>query len=1072
MDEGDKLAFVAWDTTAFALKKDILPALRRKRLPGWSIAIGGARRRSGDLAGTLEEDLRRAHKVVVLLDEPNANVGIELGLSLALGKEIVLGRVGSTRPAWVARPPLDGFLDEGAASAQRIVELVGEVPGFTAEREPEVGKGTLVLCPRATPGEDYHELIEEWCTRHPEWRALEDPDSGWNLVDLPEKLAGLRRIVWVVLPFEAGSDRRDGKENAAHSVLAGYWKGLERELVVLRHEEARDIVDVGREDRLFPGLDGFERELERLVGPESPADAAADVLAVYLAQVAEEHRRLPSLFSLEGVEVPDVHVELEFDELLSGEEAHELRELQGRMSLVRTLRELLELRREDDPRVTRRWVVLGDPGAGKSTACRFLCHVLAQPAEGARGPTDPVPVFATLAELVGSRPEESLHPFALAERSLRASRGELHANGLERELFELANEPGRVWIFLDGLDELEEERRGRARDRIASWQASLEHCVLVVASRSAGFQSLPEFREARVRPLDRGRQQELLRRWLGQRWRRVWDELAARPSLCSLCENPMLLSLVAYARVEGGQGARIPDTRRGLYEQAIRVLLERGHGRKRGGVANRYRCEQVLPFLALELQRGGGEHWERDELERTVDELPAAYPERRELEGFLETWNHAPDRFLDDVAERSGLIAPHEGDRKPWRWLHRSIGEFLAAQALEELGDFEERAGKLEDAPRWGEVYGHLCALVEGPSKRLERLQRLARASPELALKALPEVEGLEMEGSYELLKEVREKGKDHRLWDGDHLLALVRSWRREGREIDGIGEFLWASLRPDDPLEHVAFVHYALEGLDQQYPLDALRRCIAARPGTKPRPTEPVWKPIPAPDSEVALTFEMGAAESEGEATDDPLAEDLVPFPWERPVQRFTLASFLMAPHPVTKGEYTRFDPSHESERSDLPVVEVDWWEAWLYCRWLGGTLPTEAQWEYACRAGTTTRYWSGDAVEDLARIGWYGNNSGGKRHPVGELDANPFGLYDMHGNVHEWCRDWIGSYETDPVRGPDCEREVHGTRSRVSRGGYFGLPAGYARSAYRFSALPGCRNFWRGFRPASSRH
>ena len=113
-------------------------------------------------------------------------------------------------------------------------------------------------------------------------------------------------------------------------------------------------------------------------------------------------------------------------------------------------------------------------------------------------------------------------------------------------------------------------------------------------------------------------------------------------------------------------------------------------------------------------------------------------------------------------------------------------------------------------------------------------------------------------------------------------------------------------------------------------------------------------------------------------------------------------------------------------------PVVNVSWNDAAAFCQWLSRKegkeyrLPTEAQWEYACRAGSTTRYSFGDDATSLGEYAWYAGNSGSKTHPVGEKKPNAWGLYDMHGNVWEWCADWFAadyyakSPTNDPV-GPD---------------------------------------------------
>ena len=111
---------------------------------------------------------------------------------------------------------------------------------------------------------------------------------------------------------------------------------------------------------------------------------------------------------------------------------------------------------------------------------------------------------------------------------------------------------------------------------------------------------------------------------------------------------------------------------------------------------------------------------------------------------------------------------------------------------------------------------------------------------------------------------------------------------------------------------------------------------------------------------------------------------------------------------------------------------------------------LPTEAEWEYACRAGAKTKYSFGDSETDLGEYAWYNENSG-RTHPVGTKKANAWGLFDMHGNVWEWCSDWYGGYsagETEDPTGAPAGASYH---KRVFRGGSWGSDAAYCRSAAR---------------------
>ena len=166
---------------------------------------------------------------------------------------------------------------------------------------------------------------------------------------------------------------------------------------------------------------------------------------------------------------------------------------------------------------------------------------------------------------------------------------------------------------------------------------------------------------------------------------------------------------------------------------------------------------------------------------------------------------------------------------------------------------------------------------------------------------------------------------------------------------------------------------------------------------------------------------------------------------------------------------------PSDEGwGRDRRPVIHVSWMDAKSYVAWLsrmtGNTyrLLTEAEWEYAARADSETRFSFGDNEMQLEEYAWYGSNSDRKTHPVGMKDANAFGLQDMLGNVYEWVEDpWHDTYEGAPTDGSEWAKDGDKSR-RVVRGGSWGNTVRRVRSAFRMFDSPEVRENDRGFRVA----
>jgi formylglycine-generating enzyme required for sulfatase activity len=231
---------------------------------------------------------------------------------------------------------------------------------------------------------------------------------------------------------------------------------------------------------------------------------------------------------------------------------------------------------------------------------------------------------------------------------------------------------------------------------------------------------------------------------------------------------------------------------------------------------------------------------------------------------------------------------------------------------------------------------------------------------------------------------------------------------------------------------------------------------------------------------------FEMGSSQEEVIRLLEEARQQNAPtsygerVPAEAPKHRVKITKpFYLGLCEVTQEQYVRLmgkNPSKFQGVPNRPVEQLDWSNAMEFCRKLSELppeksagavyrLPTDAEWEYACRAGTTTRYSFGDDAAMLDRYAWFSNNSGGSTQAVGQLRANAFGLFDMHGNVWEWCADWYdpGYYANSPADDPSGPTSG---ANRLGRGGSWREYAERCRAAYRLNFMPDNRFHSLGFR------
>lgn len=687
----------------------------------------------------------------------------------------------------------------------------------------------------------------------------------------------------------------------------------------------------------------------------------------------------------------------------------------------------------EDALTHRRLVIVGDPGAGKTTFLRHIAYLWTSAVLDAKSGALLFPIFIRISELV----EHILHCREQAQRpsapdspawliDFLNTRNEELNWGLCPDFFREKLASGSSILLLDGLDEApgKMERDSVARlfeNATGAWR----ECRFVVTTRPLAFAGLAGFETVQIEPLEPLTIEKFLEHWChglfpesdqsaNRHFSELREALRARVEIRRMARNPVMLTALAVVH---WNERRLPEQRADLYE-SILMWLARAR-EKRPGRELPERCLTLLQQLALAMQNHPNGRQVQVEKGWAADVLAPQFSDRT-----------AALAFLEQEEVDSGIIVSRGAEVRFW---HLTFQEYLAARAIAGLADAAQHRLLLDHdkihKPEWREV----ALLLAGV------LVRQGQAKVDGLFAAVLERLGPK------LVQQARCAGL---------LGAMVRDLRP-------------LNYRPSDSrygavFEAVLGIFDAKKAatIDFEVRLDAAE---ALGQAGDPRLNEDNWVTIEAGE------FWMGAQRADASQPNyDPKAQED-----EGPVCLVNLGAYQIGRYPVTVAEYQRFIDSdgygaaqwwpaggfgkktvpeawdEQVSHPNRPVVGVTWYEASAYCEWARVRLPTEAEWERAARGTDGRKYPWGNDEPDSGRANF--DEKPGHVTPVGlyPAGATPDGIQDLAGNIDEWV-----------------QARYRETEARCVRGASFGNGAYLLRAALRSRFGPDVRYVVLGFR------
>lgn len=717
-----------------------------------------------------------------------------------------------------------------------------------------------------------------------------------------------------------------------------------------------------------------------------------NAMVKYQKVVVDKHFQLPILGSGDQIAMDDAYLPLRVSHCndTNAEEQH-------------LAYELLQSMRG-------RAVVLGHPGTGKTTLLKFVAFKTAQK----RGYTTPIFISIPLMMKTSTSIIDYMRILiqGLTNQKIASLIVDDEKFGQEDTI-----------LLLDGFDEIKESGREEFMPRLNQFLTAYPNCTVFVASRMSTFEGEPfaalDFDFYQISALTDDDIKTYISKYAPEGVRNhLWSTIQSNERLFELAQVPFMLAMICAT---GSELGTVVD-RASLFGKCTQYLLKTRQEDGRKTVDQE--LEDALKAIAVHFFKLDAKKvFEKEDIEFAVSKAVKTLP---------------PEDAVRKIARRTGLIQRAEGG---YHFIHRSIWEYYVA-----LGMKDEPLNNLFDhvsVDRWEEPVKLYIGLTE-----VSELEIVVRGIWErnrgLALRALMELPDFPEPIVRDLVLNLDRADRVRLAHEIIGTAAKSGNIKQQRRILlDSIS----ALLRVEKDCEVIYYCVKALEEFDD----DGCRQFVQAfldiehssrRRNRYIADDKYKFEFVSLTDGE----FMMGLDDS--------------PDPRERPAHRVNLTAFEIGKYLVTNSVYFESFPFAVDKRDaysqddDQPVNNVTWFEAIVFAWWLGCDLPTEAEWEFACRSGgiDDRLFFDTSIVPEYA---WYGGNSQNRTHRVGQKKANTFGIYDMLGNVREWVKDWFSETEfyqecskCNIIKDPVCYKR--GDR-KVLRGGVFDWSTTNLRPTYR---------------------